>query len=293
MSWAIIGSSVATLGGGYLSSLGKDSDSGGGEFKTKQMNRWSPQQMDIFNKLMGMTKGGLKQGPERYPGQMVAPQTGEEKGALDFYRNLPEERQRYLGVMEKILSGKMFGPEATKQAISSAAPSWDLAMERGIDEQKAYYGGMPGFHRLQPRTDRVMGDISARRGEFESGAWLNYDKMNRLASTQMAPIAMQEMGQYGNMMGKGAMFSRMLAQQGLQEDLMRWQSGEEVNGVRNKANNPWLQMAFKSLNLDPYNTMGAYQQGGGGGGFLSSLLGSAGPQITKYGLDKLLPMILG
>ena len=234
---------------------------------------WDPGQLETYAGLWPTVSGGLGEAAPSYPKSMYVPKTPEEEAYLEAVPGLASE----VGAARGRLGQPAFEitPETTEEYYQQAikAPlmkEWQETVEPMIREAYAgpgYYGSAragaqaKGAETLATtlgaqRATLAYQDEQARRAALESAAGRE--------AVGAAPMATAEAG----MLGTAGEYSRMIDQEQVQADLQRWLMGEEVEGVTPSQYNPFIQLAFQILGLDPYalGTRATSKSFGGGVG---------------------------
>jgi hypothetical protein len=217
---------------------------------------WSKGQKALFDAMYPALKEGISGGVNAYPGQMYVPQTAQETQ----YFNSANDFASQLGGLRANMGQAAYdiNPETTEQFYQQSVKApmmqeWKEIVEPQIRE--SYVG--PGYWGSERARGEQMGaehlattlgseraslayqDELARRGSLESAA---------AREAQFGPSTVQQ--QYG-MSANTAEYSRQIEQEKVMADLQRWLMGESVNGVSASQYNPFMQLVFQTLGLQP------------------------------------------
>jgi hypothetical protein len=193
-----------------------------GRMVSQSVPRWSPEQQRLFSQMSGMIRGQLGEPTPRFPGQLSLGYTPEERS---YFESFGPDKARAFWTGTAL-------PEFQRQWREETAPAI-----------RSEYAG-PGFYG-SPR----MGAVSRAASEHESAMRSAYGNL----------MHGEEMARRG-MLKERAGLSRQIGMDRLKEQFTRWQMGEEIDGVSNPLNSPYLEAAFGLLGLDPYYIMGGYEQ---------------------------------
>ena len=252
----------------FISASGSKSTS-----KPVKVSMWDPGQEATMAGLWPQIAGGLGEAAPTYPKSMYVPKTAEEQAYLQAVPGLAGE----VGAARGRLGQPSFAPtpETTEEFYQQAirAPmmqEWGETVEPAIREAYAgpgYWGSAragaqaKGAETLATtlgakRAELAYQDELARRGALETAAGRE--------ATYAGPMATTEAG----MLGTAGEYSRMIDQEKVTADLQRWLMGEEVEGVTPTMYNPFLQLAYQLLGLEPYalGTKAVSKSFGGGVG---------------------------
>ena len=222
-----------------------------------RVSMWNPGQKATFAGLWPQIAEGVGTAAPSYPKPMYVPKTPEEEAYLSSIPSLAGE----IGAARGRLGEPAYEitPETTEAYYQEAvrAPmmkEWQETVEPMIRE--AYAGpGYWGSARAEAQTkgaETLATTLGAKRAELSYA-----DEMARRAALESAagreatgalPYAAGE----AQMLGSAGQYSRMIDQEEVQADMQRWLMGEEVEGVTPTQYNPFLQLAFQILGLDPY-----------------------------------------
>ena len=251
-----------------------------------RVGMWNPGQEEAFKTLWPKIQAGLAGPVPIYPKSMYVPKTAEEQAYLEAMPRLAGE----IGEARGRLGQPAFQitPETTEEYYQQAVKApmmkeWQETVEPMIREAYAgpgYWGSAragaqaKGAETLATtlgakRAELSYADEQARRAALESAAGRE--------ATHAGPMAETEAG----MLGTAGQYSRMIDQEKVMADFQRWLMGEEVEGVAPAMYNPFLQLAYQLLGLEPYalgtkassnawnanlSIVGSKGQGGGQGG---------------------------
>jgi len=256
-----------------------------------RVDMWAPGQQAAFETLWPILKKGVAGPAPRYPGEMYVPRTEEEEAYLGYTTGEGMEARR--AALGQILSGRVpyeMGPEWAEKYFEEgirpiAMREWGEVTEPMIRE--AYAG--PGYWGSARAGAQVKGAERLAEELTSAKAGLMYGEEQAMRAAREAALGRQ--AQFGfpaaaaesGIMGTAAQYSRMIDQEKVMADLQRWLMGEEVDGAYAPQYNPFIQLVFQLLGLDPYalgqrekasswgfglgvGGLGGAGGGGGGGG---------------------------
>lgn len=222
----------------------------------------SAEQKGLWEQLYKMLSSGAQGGVTSYPGQMYVPTTGQEALYLDSINRNQATRE---GAIEQIASGRLSEDQKAlftdKTALNNfyensiRNPAIRELNETILPSVDTSFVG-PGFHgsaranaRAKAATD-VATSIAAKRAELEYAREKEHmgaleGALNRQTG---APAAYTN---EANIMGQAGALTRQVEQEKMLSDLQRWYSGETINGVSASQYNPYLQLIFQALGLNP------------------------------------------
>ena len=227
------------------------------EAKPTRVEMWSDEQKALFREMWPSIQAGFTGDVAKYPGQMFVPKTGEEAAYLEGAPKLAS----YLGGVRGKLGQPAFEvtPETTEQYYQESikAPmmkEWQESVEPMIREAYAGpgYWGSARAGAQQKGAQTLATTLGAARGELaykdEMARRESLEAAAGREATYGAPVAQAEAG----ILGTAGQYSRMIDQEQVQADFQRWLMGEEVGGVKPSQYNPFLQLAFQALGLEPF-----------------------------------------
>ena len=213
-------------------------------------------------------------GVPKYPGMMYVPKTPEE---IAYFMNSPDyanaiSSMSELGGLRANMAKPAFDitPETTEQFYQSAIrdpamKEWQETVEPTIRESFAgpgYWGSarataqVEGAEDLasqlsQQRGQLAYADEMARRQALE-GAKMR-EAMYAPGTYAMEAEARLKAGELAETAGASrAALSRTIEEQEALSELQRWLMGEKMGGVTPRQYNPYMQLAFQYLGLQPY-----------------------------------------
>ena len=222
-----------------------------------RVGMWNPGQEEAFETLWPKIQAGLAGPVPIYPKSMYVPKTAEEQAYLEAMPRLAGEISEARGRLGQ--PAFQITPETTEEYYQQAVKApmmkeWQETVEPMIREAYAgpgYWGSAragaqaKGAETLATtlgakRAELSYADEQARRAALESAAGRE--------ATYAGPMAETEAG----MLGTAGQYSRMIDQEKVMADFQRWLMGEEVEGVAPTMYNPFLQLAYQLLGLEPY-----------------------------------------
>ncbi len=217
---------------------------------------WNPQQQAMFDALSKVIMKGSSQPVTKYPGQMYVPETEQERGYFDWISKSQPARAAAIG---QIASGKLtpeqiasFSPEASnafyEQSIRAPAlREFEDITKPAIAEQFAgpgYWGGARAEAVTKGTEDMATKLAAAKAG-------LSYSELQARRAAEDAALGRQ--ATYGpaafateaSIEGSAGQYARQIEQEKMAGELNRWLMEQDYN-------NPWIQLMFQTLGLNPY-----------------------------------------
>jgi len=225
--------------------------------KPVQVSMWAPGQQKAFEALWPTIETGVQGPTPTYPGQMYVPQTAEETAYLG---RVPELAEQLASARARLgQPAYQITPETTEQYYQGAIRAPMMKEWREIVEpatREAYAGpGYWGSARAEAQrkgAETLATTLGAKRAELAYADEQARRQALEAAASREATYAEPMTAREAQMLGTAGEYSRMIQQEKVAADLQRWLSGEEVEGVSVGAYNPYIQLAFQLLGLDPY-----------------------------------------
>lgn len=234
----------------------------GGSSKSKskpvQLSTMTPQQQAIMDFLGERIQGEMKGPVPIYPNKLYTAKTPEEEA---YFSSVYGGQANRTAAINKLLSGAPaydINPETTEQFYQESIRKpmmyeWKNVAEPGIKE--AYTGpGYWGSARAQAQTkgaEQLALTLGAKRAELAY-----QDELAKRAGLESAaarmPAGEAAAATEAETMGTAGQYARMIDQEKVLSDLQRWLMGETVGGVTPEQYNPFVQLAFQFLGLEPY-----------------------------------------
>lgn len=226
--------------------------------KPVQVPTQTTSQLEALDILGKKIKEGLTSGVPAYPGNMYVPRTTEESSYFASVPGLANE----VGAMRANLGDVAWLQDPAKLEEFYQRSIRDPAMYEFenitkplIQEQYAGpgYWGSARANAVSEAGQELAMSLAASKAKL---AW-----EDELAYRQALESAAQREAQYGaayaneqeELLGTAGMYSRQIEQEKVLADLQRWLMGETVEGVTPTQTNPFLQLAFQFLSIDPYS----------------------------------------
>lgn len=252
-----------------------------------QLDLYSTEQEQLFKQLAGIVSGGLSGNIAAYPKSMYVTRQPEESQYFELANLVSGQSGARLEALRNVLSGNAaydINPEITRQYFANSieplmAKQFYGKTLPGISESYAgpgYWSSARALAEANAKSDYAMNlgateanlvyaDELARRASLESAA-------NRQASSALPSVEalMSDVGTAGQ-------YARSIKEEQTLADYQRWLSGETVEGVTPVQNNPFLQLAFQFLGLQPFTYGTQSQSTGSASGFKFGL------ELPKFG----------
>jgi hypothetical protein len=221
---------------------------------------WNKEQRDIFKLLFGFVNPN--QEVPRYPGQMYVPQLPQESPYFQLANQTAGQYQSRSQALLTALSGKPayeINPEISANYFEqSIRPGMTREFRDVIipGVKEAYAGpGYWGSARADAQanaTEKFAENLMATK----SGITYQDELMRRQslenAANRQAGTALPAYEAMMSDVGTAGSYARMIKEQEVLSQYQRWLSGEEVDGVSPLQYNPFIQLAFQYLGLQPF-----------------------------------------
>lgn len=234
--------------------------SGGGQKSStdiKQLPMWTGKQRKLFSSMYPILSEGLTEGVNEYPGNLYVERTPEEEAYLSKIPTLANEVASIRsGLGKSTYTDLPQDIESYYQQYIRDPYMYEFENVTLPGTKEAYVG--PGYW----GSARAGGVANAWE---RLGLTLGKEKANlywteRQAERQAANEAAAREAMYGlgyaneeeEMLGTAGQYARMIKQEETMANLQRWLMGEEVGGQTAAQFNPFIQLAFQALGLQPY-----------------------------------------
>lgn len=230
---------------------------GGSKSKSRpvRVSMYSPEQEAVFGAL-GSQIQPVQQIPS-YPGAMSVPRTPEEEAYFGAVPQIASD----IGTMRTNLGQPAFNinPATTEQYYQESikAPmmkEWGEVVEPQIRESfvgPGYWGSARAEAQVKG-AENLATTLGSKRAELYYIDELARRSAEEAAAGREATYGTTFAGAQTETLGTAGQYARQIEQEKVMGDLQRWLSGETVEGVTPAQYNPFLQLAFQFLGLDPY-----------------------------------------
>jgi len=225
-----------------------------------QLSMYSAEQQDIFDRLAAIMKQGINEVPS-YPGNMYVEEQPEETQFFNFANNVANQSNIYTDALKNILTSNIYpqiSPEVSQQYFANAIlpgmrESYDKAMANTTESfaGPGYWSTARADAQRRTASNEALTESTALANLMYQNQLMNWQS-NMAGANAIAGTALLTEAIGANIVGTAGQYARSSEEEKTLSDYQRWVSGETVEGVSPIQNNPFVQLAYQFLGLQPY-----------------------------------------
>ena len=264
---------------------------GGGSTTSKpiRMDAFSPEQMKMFQGLMGQAQQNWGSAATPFPRQSYVSTTPTEQQYFDYASG--KLKTPASTALLNALQGKPaydINEQATEDYYQKSIkdPSVREFRETTAPLLNEQFSG-PSFwssgraKAIGDATEDLTNNLSSARSNLYYKDELARRDALEKAAERSGLLSERAVAMEGDRFKEAGLYSRQIEQERLASDLARWLSGESIDGQHVDVYNPNTQLMLSLLGVSPYTY--ATQTTTKGPGFLNQLASGVGQGIGQYG----------